>query len=482
MSGPKHSNFRVMERIRRQQEQERRRKLEEERRRKEAEQRKREEERRRMQEEERKKREGLREIAQLQKKLENKNQSLVAALQPLLEEGEHSVPRSLGLAQLREVKKEWDAQMRQVPSLSSSPTLAQVQELCQMLQRLNQQFDRMQGELNDWIAQLQENISQEKQAEAERSFLEKAKQWKPVERKVFSLTAEPEQPAAAEEVSEDEVSAALEELEEILSPYLTSPLIWDKGPIQQLIHSTQEMVLSTKLSAKDKCSYIEQRKKAFLATASVYQRGIEQNEEAFHQFQQLSTAYESYCTLLETVPDHSLLSFDPAKAAEAIRMLEAANRQAEEEWRQKQETDYIARCVHEVMKELDYDIIATDFMHTPKRNIQHQMFEFEADCAINVFTSDNGSLLFEVTGVSEQAKELTSHDQVRIREAMETFCPQYQKIKERLREKGIELTNENLLPAHEQFAKIIDLSTKQRVGGQRKGSTRSAQHQRYHQE
>jgi hypothetical protein len=103
--------------------------------------------------------------------------------------------------------------------------------------------------------------------------------------------------------------------------------------------------------------------------------------------------------------------------------------------------------------------VATDFLRTPKRDIIHHIYEFEQGNVVNVFSSDNGSLMFEVTGV-KATNDLTELEKLKIKEGMESFCSKYDEIKKRLLSKGIEITAENLKPARIEYARAIDLQSK----------------------
>ena len=137
------------------------------------------------------------------------------------------------------------------------------------------------------------------------------------------------------------------------------------------------------------------------------------------------------------------------------------------------EDEYIAKSVHEVMEKLGYDILATDYMVKKKQNIHHHIYEFGFEQAVNVFVSDNGSILFEVSGIGEENTEMTSLQKLKVTEAMEAFCTHYEEIKEELKEKGIHLNNENLSPADEKYARKIDISNKNIVKNRAEKSRRN---------
>ena len=169
------------------------------------------------------------------------------------------------------------------------------------------------------------------------------------------------------------------------------------------------------------------------------------------EYEDLLLSYQSLCKLLEVQQNPQFTSKEQLK--EEVERLNKAHIE-------KQEVDYIVRSVNEVMEKLGYDILATDYMVKKKQNVHHHMYEFGFEQAVNVFVSDNGSILFEVSGIGEGQTEMTSLEKLKVTEAMEAFCSHYVEIKEELKQKGIHLTNENLFPAHERYARKIDLRNK----------------------
>jgi hypothetical protein len=177
----------------------------------------------------------------------------------------------------------------------------------------------------------------------------------------------------------------------------------------------------------------------------------------------------------------SLSLFVPAYLQDLIDLNEAV----EQERIRKTEMEYIADSVHEVMTRLGYRLKYTDMMETPKQTVDHQMYEINKDIAFNVFTSDNGTVLFEVTGVSQGPQVPNDLERKYITQQMAAVCANYPEIREELKKKGVYLENETLKLPEEQYARKIDVSGKEvhdessAVAGKRKKkrSNHSAQNQ-----
>lgn len=125
---------------------------------------------------------------------------------------------------------------------------------------------------------------------------------------------------------------------------------------------------------------------------------------------------------------------------------------SEKEWEEQETAAYIAEMVDSVMKDMGYDLVATDQINTPKRTVDHRLFDFGQDTLINAYASSNGHLMFEVSGITKEDVP-SRQEKLRTKEAMERFCPLYDKLKEKLAEKGILVQQETRMPIDDTFVK-----------------------------
>lgn len=116
--------------------------------------------------------------------------------------------------------------------------------------------------------------------------------------------------------------------------------------------------------------------------------------------------------------------------------------------------DYIVQSIDEVMEELGYDILSSEVLNRVNRNIVDSIYSFDDNSVLNLFTSDNGTIMFEVTGISNEKREISSLEKLKLKESMNTFCGKYDAIKKKLAERGIFFGSENLRPADERYARI----------------------------
>ena len=199
--------------------------------------------------------------------------------------------------------------------------------------------------------------------------------------------------------------------------------------------------------------------KTFLMNKEKYNEVLEMLANERTGYEELLVHYQSLCELLNVEENPLFSTVD----LEYKAMLKEEVKRLDQEHVEKQEMEYIVQSVHEVMEKLGYDILATDYMVRKKQNVHHHIYEFGFEEVVNVFVSDNGSILFEVTGVGEGQSEMTSLEKLKVTEAMDAFCTHYDEIREELKEKGIHLKSESLSPADERYARKIDISNKKLV-------------------
>jgi hypothetical protein len=315
------------------------------------------------------------------------------------------------------------------------------------------------GPLSYNLIRLEQEIKERKISNAEVQFISGSKDMKPIQRYSFNLDA----PVALTEPKKETVNldGVLMEFYSLTDSYISNCFLANKSEIQKLKKSVQQIVSNERLDEHYKVEQVQMRHKAFLATSKKYDQEIEYNQRLLTEFNNLHLTYLSLCNMLKEVPKE--YKFEVNKDGfEVINKLKTEIELCRTNLTKKEESEYISRSINEVMEELGYEIVATDFLSTPKRDVIHNIYEFEQGNVINVFTSDNGSLMFEVTGVKE-SNDLTELEKLKIKESMENFCTKYELIKSKLNAKGIRLASENLRPADVRYAKSIDISKKKQV-------------------
>jgi hypothetical protein len=153
------------------------------------------------------------------------------------------------------------------------------------------------------------------------------------------------------------------------------------------------------------------------------------------EYLQLKNDYVSLCDVLQKP-----LEIVP------IEIEELRNKVSEMEKELKEITmmQYVSESLKHSMENLGYDIIGHEEVKTSNQAIDKNYFDFATNSMVNVSTSKNGAVLFEVMG---KHSDLTDEQKTSIQDDMERFCPDYADVKAELSKYGITLERENLYPA-----------------------------------
>ena len=252
----------------------------------------------------------------------------------------------------------------------------------------------------------------------------------------------------------------------MVDPYLTNPFLDKNEGINNLIKAVNSIAQNEKIDLQYKSSQLSIRKKMFVSMKTGYDKEIKHNKHLFSEFKKVLDNYNALCSIAgEKANSYPFGSETAVKSIEELNCeVERLQKLAEE----KAQTDYIIQSIDEVMKDLGYDVIATDHLTTPQKESTHHIYEFEQGNVINVYTSDNGSLMFEVSGVKEDDNPMTDLEKLKVKESMESFCGKYPEIKGMLIERGIGMNNEELKPPDVRYARAINIHKKNIISSRKK--------------
>ena len=451
MSGPKYSHLQI--------ERERQRLLEMER------QRQLEEERRRL-EEERKRNELNNQIQKLQEELKR----LRGNITYIADEGDqmvqiHQIKESFSYYQIQEETKRLLTNIEQFPLDYDKQNISNMEHYLKQLQPF---IDTMRKEIDVAITPLMEKLHQDVQMQEEykqrQQFLDNAATLSRTQQKNYTI------PKMFKEKQKEKrnINHILQEALQELEPYIQHPSFPFVGEIQNLYDSIRAIAAHPTYDDEYKEAQIKLRLNTFFANKKKYDEIYERLWKEKEEYGKLLVHYQTLCQLLNIPENEEFFHPEDMMLPEVKERLKAEIARLDQKHAEQQEINYIVNSVHEVMQSLGYEILATDYMVRKKQNVHHHIYELGFEQAVNVFISDNGSILFEVSGVSNGPKELSSLEKLKVKEAMEAFCTKYEEIKEGLKQKGIHLCNENLSPADERYVRNIDISQKNVVKPLRK--------------
>jgi hypothetical protein len=404
-------------------------------------------------------------ISSLKSKLQASVKKIKQKTDKCLAEAKDLVPESFTINKIEQKVSILMSQVNELPSDFGARNSGNMRNYLSRLEAVFQNVvSNEEGILSCNLKHLEREVKERKISNAEVEFLSGAKDMEPVQRQSFNLVA----PVVSTKPKRETVNLdeALTVFNSLIDSYISSCFISNKTEIRKLKNSVQQIVCNERVDEHYKLEQVRMRHKAFLATCKKYEQEIEYNQRFLIEFNNLHLTYLTLCNMLNESPKEYIFEVNK-DGLEVINKLKIEIEQCRTNLAKKEESEYITRSINEVMEELGYEIVATDFLSTPKRDVIHNIFEFEQGNVINVFTSDNGSLMFEVTGV-KKTNDLTELEKLKIKESMDSFCTKYELIKSKLHAKGIKLASENLKPADVRYAKSIDISKKKQIRAKQK--------------
>jgi|GEM_PF-6784265 len=439
MSGPKYSQMELDQMRQRQLELERQRRLEEEKR----------------------KRQLQRSIESGKTELRKLIETLNQTFEGLIQQAEANKLEDRVLYRELTSQKEKTAEKIQAFSLSyDQNSIPNMEKQLQVLMQFQNDLEADDKKKLDQLAgQLEGELGLKENFEARQQMLDELSRETVSEKKRFDIQGLSGSRGKPVEAATINIKKEAEKAYEELKPFLQDPAAYFYSETVKLYESIRSIAENEVFDHAYKKSQIDLRMSTFQMNRSKYIDVLDRlsRERAAHE--ELLLQYQSLCGLLGLAENPLFSTIEPQNK----EALKAEVERLDQEYAEKQETAYIVQSVHEVMENLGYDILATDYMVRKKQNVHHHIYELGFEQAVNVFVSDNGSILFEVTGIGEGQSEMTSLEKLKVTEAMDAFCTNYVEIRDELKKKGIHLKNESLSPADERYARKVDISNKNMV-------------------
>ncbi len=257
----------------------------------------------------------------------------------------------------------------------------------------------------------------------------------------FDFTDEPEAPDTS---FEDKKSALNKELSELLKDDSLPPDIVKE--IKQAIYKLQMITELQNLTTFDSITVMGLFKKI-----DVFKLECEQKQA---EFGELVARYRALRTMAggET---KELPYSEEAKAtiASEIERLEL-------QLVRQQEQAYITECIDEVMEEMGYDLIGTrEVRKKSGKRFRNELFTFNEGTAVNITFSPDGQISMELGGLAREDRIPTAEETEVLTRDMESFCGEFAKFEQKLREHGIIVGNRVALsPPSAEYAAIINVN------------------------
>lgn len=148
-----------------------------------------------------------------------------------------------------------------------------------------------------------------------------------------------------------------------------------------------------------------------------------------------------------------------AFSKEAISILLDKISELEKEQLEQKEKEYIAQCIDEAMEEMGYALSGhREVEKKSGKRFSNKLYKFDEGTAVCVTCSSDGQITMELGLVDTEDRLPTDTESSELKDDMTSFCDEYRKIEEKLREKGVEPKRIQVLPPDAQYAQVINVS------------------------
>ncbi len=172
------------------------------------------------------------------------------------------------------------------------------------------------------------------------------------------------------------------------------------------------------------------------------------------EFEKLYSEYQALCELYGYVAQEYVCS------AASVQTLRDEVQRIKAIAAQDAEQAYIADCLDEVMTEMGYSVLGS--REVTRRNGRHfrsELYSYEDGTAVNVTYSADGRIAMELGGIDTSDRLPDAKEAVSLCDSMEHFCGDFQKVEEKLYERGVVIAERvSLLPPAPEYAQIINTS------------------------
>jgi len=179
---------------------------------------------------------------------------------------------------------------------------------------------------------------------------------------------------------------------------------------------------------------------------------ISEYEKCKDEFESLYSEYVALCELYYYTAQEYVCS------RESVKLLTNEIERIKSEVEEDDERDYIMKCLDEVMEEMGYPVIGSrDVVKKNGKRFHSELYSYRDGTAINVTCSSDGRIAIELGGVDDSDRLPSPEEVSALCRSMDSFCGDFCKIEQRLKEKGVVVSERiSLLPPSSEYAQIIN--------------------------
>lgn len=176
------------------------------------------------------------------------------------------------------------------------------------------------------------------------------------------------------------------------------------------------------------------------------EKALNEYQEELRRIKERERSYQEYCVLADVlgVDPRPVTDFSDEKAmAQAVSDLK-------KRYKKKDEMDYIASQINEVMIELGYGFVSsTSLQRKDGSECDYSLYQADEEAGISIYADENGAVMMQMTNLGEGA--VTAADVEESYQMQLDFCASHPDIVDALAKKGVILKQVNYLPPSKKY-------------------------------
>lgn len=218
----------------------------------------------------------------------------------------------------------------------------------------------------------------------------------------------------------------------------------DHGPLRKRIHELKNAMEEVIKELGTSAGTIPQS-----VIYSKVQTIINYKQDLLDEIEECKDLYATYCALA------AIINTDPKPISDfdGVETLEDEIAKLDTQYQNKDEMDYIADQINQVMIELGYEFVSSHVLQQEEEK-DVSIYGVDNQTGVVVYTGENGEVMMQVAnlGDSEEMEEEEIEDNF---EMQISFCAAHQDIVDALKKRGIMLQQKNYMPPHRSHAKKV---------------------------
>lgn len=175
---------------------------------------------------------------------------------------------------------------------------------------------------------------------------------------------------------------------------------------------------------------------------------LNEHQEYLRVIRERASLYDDYCALSSIQG----ATPRPAGAFASVKALEAEIERLQTAYKKKDEMDFIATQINQVMIDLGYQFVSsTSLQRQNGSEYDYSLYQADEETGISIYTDESGAVMMQLTTIGEGA--ITAQDEEENYQRQLDFCASHPDIVNALMEKGVFLKQTNYEPPDRKHTK-----------------------------